>query len=212
MRYIMTTAYTPMIQQYLNIKENHKDSFLFFRLGDFYELFFDDAIQASQILEITLTSRDAREGDRIPMCGVPYHSAAGYIETLVQKGYKVAICEQTEDPRATKGIVRREVMRIVTPGTITEGKSIDTNTNHFIGAANIVDDTYYGLAYLDLSTGEGKVQYVEGDERTLISEIEALGMKEIVVDESLHIALSDSMANRNIALSIEHNEETVELS
>ncbi|MDS9470657.1 DNA mismatch repair protein MutS [Sporosarcina pasteurii] len=208
----MTTAYTPMIQQYLNIKENHKDSFLFFRLGDFYELFFDDAIQASQILEITLTSRDAREGDRIPMCGVPYHSAAGYIETLVQKGYKVAICEQTEDPRATKGIVRREVMRIVTPGTITEGKSIDTNTNHFIGAANIVDDTYYGLAYLDLSTGEGKVQYVEGDERTLISEIEALGMKEIVVDESLHIALSDSMANRNIALSIEHNEETVELS
>lgn len=212
MRYIMTTAYTPMIQQYLNIKANHKDSFLFFRLGDFYELFFDDAIAASQILEITLTSRDAREGDRIPMCGVPYHSAAGYIETLVQKGFKVAICEQTEDPRATKGIVRREVMRIVTPGTITEGKSIDTNTNHFIGAANIVDDTYYGLAYLDLSTGEGKVQYVEGDERTLISEIEALGMKEIVVDESLHIALSDSMANRNIALSVEHNEETVELS
>ncbi|AOV08202.1 DNA mismatch repair protein MutS [Sporosarcina ureilytica] len=208
----MTTAYTPMIQQYLNIKANHKDSFLFFRLGDFYELFFDDAIAASQILEITLTSRDAREGDRIPMCGVPYHSAAGYIETLVQKGFKVAICEQTEDPRATKGIVRREVMRIVTPGTITEGKSIDTNTNHFIGAANIVDDTYYGLAYLDLSTGEGKVQYVEGDERTLISEIEALGMKEIVVDESLHIALSDSMANRNIALSVEHNEETVELS
>src|SRR5690625_2031915 len=100
----MTTAYTPMIQQYLSIKENHKDAFLFFRLGDFYELFFDDAIEASQILEITLTSRDAREGDRIPMCGVPYHSAAGYIETLVQQGHKVAICEQTEDPRASKGI------------------------------------------------------------------------------------------------------------
>lgn len=209
MRYIMT-AYTPMIQQYLNIKANHQDAFLFFRLGDFYELFFDDAIEASQLLEITLTSRDASKGDRIPMCGVPYHSAAGYIETLVQKGYKVAICEQTEDPRAAKGIVKREVVRIVTPGTITEGKNIDTNTHHFIGAANFVNESIYGLAYLDLSTGEGKVQYVDGDERTLIAEIEALGMKEIVVDESLHIALSESMANRKIALSVEHNEETVE--
>ena len=148
-------------------------------------------IEASQILEITLTSRDASSGDRIPMCGVPYHAAAGYIETLVQKGHKVAICEQTEDPRTAIGIVKREVVRIITPGTMTEGKSIDTNTNHFIGSADRIDDSNYALAYLDLSTGEGKVQYVKGDERTLIAEIEALGMKEVVVGEGLHIALSE---------------------
>ena len=204
-------AYTPVIQQYLRLKAEHEDAFLFFRLGDFYELFLTDAVEASQILEITLTSRDASKGDRIPMCGVPYHAAEGYIETLVRKGHKVAICEQTEDASEAKGLVRREVVRVVTPGTMTEGKSIDTNTNHFIGSANIIDDKNYALAYLDLSTGEGKVQYVEGDERTLISEIEALGMKEVVVGEGLHIALSDSMAKRNITLSIEHSEEALEL-
>ena len=204
------TAYTPMIQQYLNIKSEHEDAFLFFRLGDFYEMFFDDATAASQILEITLTSRDASKGERIPMCGVPYHAAAGYIETLVRKGHKVAICEQTEDPRVAKGIVRREVIRIVTPGTMTEGKSIDTNTNHFIGSASIIASGMYALAYLDLSTGEGKVQYVEGDERTLISEIDALGMKEVVVSEGLHIALNDSMAKRNITLSIEYSKDALE--
>ena len=201
-RYIMST-YTPMMQQYIDIKKQHDDAFLFFRLGDFYELFFEDAIQASQILEITLTARDAKSGNPIPMCGVPYHSAAGYIETLVQKGHKVAVCEQTEDPKAVKGLVRREVVRIITPGTLTEGKSIDMNTNHFIGSVHVIDDCEYGLAYLDLSTGEGKVQYVEGNERTLMAEVEALGIKEVVVDDRLHIALSESTANRNIALSVE---------
>lgn len=204
------TTYTPMIQQYLTIKKAHEDAFLFFRLGDFYEMFFTDAEEASQILEITLTSRDAASGNRIAMCGIPYHSAEGYIETLVRKGHKVAICEQTEDPKATKGLVRREVVRIVTPGTLTEGKNIDTNTNHFIGSAHLVDDSNYALAYLDLSTGEGKVQYVTGDERALIAEIEALGMKEVVVGESLHIALSDSMKKRNITLSIEYSEEALQ--
>ena len=202
-------AYTPVIQQYLRLKAEHEDAFLFFRLGDFYELFLTDAVEASQILEITLTSRDGSKGDGIPMCGVPYHAAEGYIEILVQKGHKVAICEQTEEASAAKGLVRREVVRVVTPGTLTEGKSIDTNTNHFIGSADIIDDENYALAYLDLSTGEGKVQYVEGDERTLISEIEALGMKEVVVGEGLHIALSGSMAKRNITLSIEHSEEAL---
>ncbi|WP_342512526.1 DNA mismatch repair protein MutS [Sporosarcina sp. FSL K6-1522] len=205
------TTHTPMMQQYLQVKAQHEDAFLFFRLGDFYELFFTDATEASQILEITLTSRDASGGrERIPMCGVPYHSAAGYIETLVRKGHKVAICEQTEDPKNVKGIVKREVVRIVTPGTMTEGKTIDANTNHFIGAADSIDGDNYALAYLDLATGEGKVEYVDGDERTLIAEIEALGMKEVVVGEGLHIALSDSMAKRNIVLSIEHSEETQE--
>ncbi|MBE1553386.1 DNA mismatch repair protein MutS [Sporosarcina limicola] len=201
------TTHTPMIQQYLQVKARHEDAFLFFRLGDFYELFFTDATEASQILEITLTSRDAGSRDRIPMCGVPHHSAAGYIETLVSKGYKVAICEQTEDPKVAKGIVKREVVKIITPGTMTEGKTIDANTNHFIGSADIIDGDSYALAYLDLATGEGKVERVEGDERTLIAEMEALGMKEVVVGERLHIALSDSMAKRNIVLSIEYSEE-----
>lgn len=109
------TTYTPMMQQYLQVKEDYKDAFLFFRLGDFYEMFFEDAINASQILEITLTSRDAGAKERIPMCGVPHHSAKNYIETLVQKGYKVAICEQTEDPKQAKGVVKREVVQLITP-------------------------------------------------------------------------------------------------
>ena len=201
------TTHTPMIQQYLKVKSEHEDAFLFFRLGDFYELFFTDAEKASQILEITLTSRDAGSRDRIPMCGVPYHAAAGYIETLVRIGHKVAICEQTEDPKEAKGIVKREVVKIITPGTMTEGKTIDANTNHFIGSADSIDGNKYALAYLDLATGEGKVECVEGDERTLIAEIEALGMKEVVVDERLHLALSDSMAKRSIVLSIEYGEE-----
>lgn len=197
------STHTPMMQQYLEIKHAHSDAFLFFRLGDFYELFYEDAIEASQILEITLTARDAKAGNPIPMCGVPFHSAAGYIETLVQKGHKVAVCEQTEDPKMVKGLVKREVVRIITPGTLTEGKTIDINSNHFIGSVHLIDEREYGLAYLDLSTGEGKVQYVEGDERTLMAEVEALGIKEVVVDDRLHIALNDSMANRSIALSVE---------
>ena len=111
-------AYTPMIQQYLAVKADYKDAFLFYRLGDFYEMFFDDATRASQILEITLTSRDAGMKERIPMCGVPHHSAKNYIDTLIQKGYKVAICEQTEDPKQAKGVVKREVVQVVTPGTV----------------------------------------------------------------------------------------------
>ncbi|BAQ10595.1 DNA mismatch repair protein [Bacillus sp. OxB-1] len=199
-----TTTYTPMIQQYLQVKSEYEDAFLFFRLGDFYEMFFTDALEASQLLEITLTSRDAGSEDRIPMCGIPYHSATGYIETLVRKGHKVAICEQTEDPKAAKGIVKREVVKVITPGTMTEGKTIDAHTNHFIGAADQIGDSLYALVYMDLATGEGKAEIVEGDERSLIAEISALGMREVVVGESLHLALGDSMAKRNILLSVEH--------
>ncbi|SNV02818.1 DNA mismatch repair protein MutS [Bacillus pumilus] len=113
-------SYTPMIQQYLKIKAEYQDAFLFFRLGDFYEMFFDDAKEASQELEITLTSRD---GGTIPMCGVPYHSASAYIEQLISKGYKVAICEQVEDPKTAKGVVKREVVQLITPGTVMDGKA-----------------------------------------------------------------------------------------
>jgi DNA mismatch repair protein MutS len=118
------SKYTPMIEQYLSIKAQAEDAFLFFRLGDFYELFFDDAVKAAQELEITLTGRDGGLEERIPMCGVPYHSAESYISRLVDKGYKVAICEQVEDPASAKGVVRREIVRIVTPGTVMEGKTL----------------------------------------------------------------------------------------
>lgn len=200
------TTYTPMIQQYFRIKAEYEDAFLFFRLGDFYEMFFGDAIEASNILEITLTSRDSGSPDKIPMCGVPFHAAEGYIETLVKKGHKVAICEQTEDPRTAKGLVRREVVKVVTPGTIVDGKTIDPSSNHYIGAADQLEEGRYALAYVDLATGEGKVEIVSGDERTLISEVEALGMKEIVVRERLHLMLSDSLSKRDIVLSMENGE------
>lgn len=121
------TTYTPMMQQYLLVKQDYKDAFLFYRLGDFYELFFDDAIKASQLLEITLTARSGNTDNPIPMCGVPHHSAQGYIETLVSKGFKVAVCEQTEDPKHAKGVVKREVVQVITPGTITEGKHLTGN-------------------------------------------------------------------------------------
>ena len=127
-------GYTPMMEQYLQIKQNHRDTILFFRLGDFYEMFLDDAVLASKELEITLTGREAGEKGRVPMCGVPYHAADNYITRLIKKGYKVAICEQVEDPAAAKGIVRREVVRIVTPGTVLEGQTLEEKNNNYIVA------------------------------------------------------------------------------
>ncbi|MEK0314013.1 DNA mismatch repair protein MutS [Cohnella sp. 56] len=146
-------GYTPMMQQYLSVKEEAKDALLFFRLGDFYEMFFDDALTAARELEITLTGRGAGLEERIPMCGVPHHSAEGYIAKLVEKGYKVAICEQVEDPKAAKGVVKREIVRIVTPGTVMEAKSLGETANNFIvGAAE--QEGRFGLAACDLTTGE----------------------------------------------------------
>ena len=113
----MAANYTPMVQQYLEVKRQHQDELLFFRLGDFYEMFFDDALTASRELNITLTGRAAGLEERIPMCGVPYHSVDGYIAKLIKKGYRIAICEQVEDPKLAKGIVERKVIKIITPGT-----------------------------------------------------------------------------------------------
>ncbi len=125
---------TPMMTQYREVKERHRDSLLFFRLGDFYEMFFEDAVTASRELEITLTGRDCGMDERAPMCGVPYHAAQGYISRLIQKGYKVAICDQMEDPAFAKGIVRRDVTRVITPGTITEPGMLEEKRNNFIMA------------------------------------------------------------------------------
>ena len=144
---------TPMMKQYMQIKEKNNDNILFFRLGDFYEMFFDDAKIASKELELTLTGKDCGMEARAPMCGIPYHSCEGYISRLVSKGYKVAICEQTEDPAVAKGIVRREIIRIITPGTVIESSMLDESKNNYL-ASVFVSDTATGLCFCDISTGE----------------------------------------------------------
>jgi DNA mismatch repair protein MutS len=172
--------YTPMIQQYLRVKADYKDAFLFFRLGDFYEMFFDDAVKASQELEITLTSRDGGSGEKIPMCGVPHHSAAGYIEQLIQKGHKVAICEQTEDPKQAKGVVKREVVQLITPGTLMEGSRLSAKENNYLAAIACFDGRTFGVAHTDLSTGESKVTLLDGDLDVLLDELATIGAREVV--------------------------------
>ncbi len=144
---------TPMFQQYLTIKEQYKDSILFFRLGDFYEMFFDDAKLVSKELELTLTGRDCGEEERAPMCGIPFHSADSYIARLIAKGYKIAICEQTEDPATAKNLVRRDIVRIVTPGTVTDGEMLNEAKNNYIATVYIEGDDV-GMAFADMSTGE----------------------------------------------------------
>ena len=124
--------FSPMMKHYLEVKEEYKDCLIFYRLGDFYELFFDDAIVASRELEITLTGRDCGQAERAPMCGVPFHAADNYISKLITKGYKVAICEQLEEPKNAKGIVKRDVIRVVTPGTVIESNMLDEKTSNYI--------------------------------------------------------------------------------
>ncbi|MUT67307.1 DNA mismatch repair protein MutS [Paenibacillus sp. NEAU-GSW1] len=182
----MAAGYTPMIQQYLAIKEEAKDAFLFFRLGDFYEMFFEDAINASRELEITLTGREGGTAEKIPMCGVPYHSAENYISRLVEKGYKVAVCEQVEDPAAAKGVVRREIVRVITPGTVMESKSLAEKTNNFIVSVAIAGQGQtMGLAACDLSTGEFYATSLPFNIDTLLDEINVYQPAEIVGDEVL---------------------------
>lgn len=198
-------GYTPMIQQYLKIKAEHQDAFLFFRLGDFYEMFFEDAKKASQELEITLTSRDGGAAEKIPMCGVPYHSASAYIEQLIKKGYKVAICEQTEDPKAAKGVVKREVVQLITPGTVMDGKGIHESENNFIASVSACSNGY-GLALSDLTTGENLAVLIERLE-DVISEIYSVGAREIVVSGSLDADTVAQLKERcGATISIEDGE------
>lgn len=191
-----------MMKQYLSIKRQHPDSFLFFRLGDFYELFFEDAEKAAALLEITLTARAGKYDEKIPMCGVPHHSAENYIETLVQNGHKVAICEQIEDPAEAKGIVRRDVVRIVTPGTLTEGKTINRAENHFIGALDVQNTSVY-VAYVDVATGEGRTECLEGRTEEIANELIARQLKEVVVSKEVYETYEPMLQAKGIAVSIE---------
>src|SRR3974390_2272651 len=148
----MTEPSTPLMRQYAAVKKEHPTAVFFFRLGDFYELFFDDAVLAAKELQITLTSRNKEKGAAIPMCGVPYHSAEGYISKLIRKGFKVAICDQMEDPRMAKKLVKREVTRVVTPGTAADAQLQSEENNYLACVARLRDEV--GFAALDLSTGE----------------------------------------------------------
>ena len=176
----MTEPSTPLMRQYAAVKKEHPTALLFFRLGDFYELFFDDAILASKELQITLTSRNKEKGIAVPMCGVPHHAAEGYIGKLIRKGFKVAICEQVEDPRVAKKLVRREVTRVVTPGTAADS-SLGSDENNFLAEVGKLGDRV-GFAALDLSTGEFRATEFSGENaaRRVQEELEQLRPKELL--------------------------------
>ena len=182
---------SPMMQQYMEIKDKYEDCIIFFRLGDFYEMFFDDAILTSRILELTLTGKQAGLEERVPMCGIPHHAYASYVDDLVNKGYKVAICEQLEDPKEVKGMVKRDVIQVVTRGTRIDS-NIDSKSNNYI--ANIYDFNYcYGLSYADISTGEVYATLIEGNKDKLLKEISKHGFREVIVNDAIDREIVESL-------------------
>ncbi len=184
------SEFTPMIQQYIECKENYPDAIVFFRIGDFYEMFFEDAYIASRELEIALTGKDAGYKERVPMCGIPFHAYSGYAEKLISKGYKVAIVEQVEDPSQAKGLVKRDVVKIITPGTITEA-GLNEKENNFL-AAIYETDARYTLAYADVSTGQMYLTTIE-DEEALANEILSLHAKEVICLSSLKLKILNTL-------------------
>ena len=176
---------TPMMQCYLDTKEKYKDCILFYRLGDFYEMFFDDAITVSKELELTLTGKDCGLEERAPMCGIPHHARDTYIPKLVEKGYKVAICEQLEDPKYAKGIVKRDVVKIVTPGTITDLTMLDEKRNNYI-ACIFMNKKECAISFCDISTGEFFISSISGvDVNTkILNEISRISPSEIILSDT----------------------------
>lgn len=196
---------SPMMQQYMEIKDKYEDCIIFFRLGDFYEMFFEDAIIASRVLELTLTGKQAGLEERVPMCGVPHHAYAGYVDELIEKGYKVAICEQLEDPKLTKGMVKRDVIQVVTKGTRID-ENIDSKSNNYI--ANIYSFDYcYGISFADISTGEVYATLVEGEKDKVIKEIAKHGFKEVIVNDNTDREIIEVLrSNYNILVTITKEE------
>lgn len=183
-------AETPLMKQYKQIKSENKDNILFFRLGDFYEMFFDDAVIVSKELGLTLTSRNKEKGVDIPMAGVPFHSAASYISKLVNKGYKVAICEQVEDPKQAKGIVKREVVKIITPGTVIDTDFLDEKSNNYL-LSLIIKEKLAGISYLDITTGEFKTFEIE--KTKVLNEIYKISPKEILIEEESYNEIKNEL-------------------
>ena len=186
------SSFSPMMQHYLETKSKHVDTVLFYRLGDFYEMFFDDAINVSRELELTLTGKECGREDRAPMCGIPYHAGEIYAAKLIAKGYKVAICEQLEDPKNAKGIVKRDVIKIMTPGTITDGNLLDETQNNFIMSI-YKEGLYFGLAICDISTGEFLSTQINEDNNfsKLIDEISRFNPSEIIVNPMMNESIEE---------------------
>ncbi|WP_420824181.1 DNA mismatch repair protein MutS [Suicoccus acidiformans] len=201
---------TPMMEQYTRIKAEYSDAFLFYRLGDFYELFNEDAIEASKILEITLTSRNKNADDPVPMCGVPYHSATDYIKRLIEAGHKVAICEQMEDPKTTKGMVDRQVVRVITPGTISEEEGLALKDNNYLAAIHL-DKDLYTVAFIDVSTGESRITHSD-DWTQFVNELQGVGPTEIVFDSEAEAHLIDKVKNEVTAYFSPHVKSQAEAS
>lgn len=206
---IDVSKYTPMMQQYLEIKKDYTDAIVFFRLGDFYEMFFDDAFLASRELEIALTGRDAGQTEKIPMCGVPFHAYAGYVEKLVNKGYKVAIVEQIENPSEVKGIVKRDVVKIITPGTIIEAGLNDKENNYLVSIGKVKNE--YIMASCDVSTGESYISILANID-ALANEIVSLKAKEVIVSKSFEPAILEQLKKTfQIVVSYEENDKIPEI-
>lgn len=195
---------TPMMRQYFEIKENYKDCILFFRLGDFYEMFFEDAKIASRELELVLTGRDCGLEERAPMCGIPFHAAPSYIARLVNKGYKVAIGEQVEDPAVAKGIVKRDVIKVITPGTFIEASEDSEYKNTYLMCI-VEDNGSFGISVSDISTGEFKVTSFTSIKATLLDEITKVNPKEIVVDENISEGILSEITSVSQALITKRN-------
>ena len=187
-------ADTPLMKQYKEIKSNFEDSILFFRLGDFYEMFFEDAVKASKELGLTLTSRNKEKNADVPLAGIPFHSADSYMTKLVSKGYKVAICEQIEDPKTAKGIVKREVVKIITPGTVVDVEALDAKSNNYLMSILKVENKL-GVAYIDITTGEFKVTEVEKDDDfvKLFNEVNKIEPKEVLVTEDFYGEIKEKL-------------------
>ena len=191
------------MRQYLEIKEAHRDCIIFFRMGDFYEMFFEDAEVASRVLEITLTSRNKGKEDAIPLCGVPWHAASSYIAKLIENGYKVAVCEQMEDPKDAKGIMKREVVRIVTPGLVVDSDNLSAKENNFLAGISMLDGVF-GLAFVDISTGEFRVTESD-DKETFLDEIVGLDFREMVICEELKESdLIEAFTGRAVGCSVSY--------
>lgn len=185
----------PMMKHYVEMKDNYKDVLLFYRLGDFYEMFFEDAVTVSHELELTLTGRAAGLEERVPMCGVPYHAVNVYIDKLIKKGYKVAICEQMEDPKTTKGIVKRDITEVISSGTVISESSLNEKENNFIG--NIYDFDYmYVISYSDITTGEYYIEKLDHDKDKVLSEVISLGLKEVICNSKLDPYIINVLKNQ----------------
>ena len=200
---------SPMMRQYLETKDNYEDVILFYRIGDFYEMFFEDAINVSHDLELTLTGKNAGLDEKIPMCGVPHHAANIYIDKLIDKGYKVAICEQVEDPKDAKGIVKREVIRIVSKGTVMSDDMLDAKNNNFIGALKDLGHCF-SLSYADLSTGEFISVLVEYELEKIINEIVNDNIKELIINGNVDPRIINTLKN-NYSITISKEDCDIEI-